>query len=740
MSISRHFLAGVCLFVAAACEGKVAEETFAGYWRKIATNPLPAALFRVDPAVSRSGHDAYTVRETEGTLVFTGSNERSVLYAVYDFFERNGCAWFWDGDRLPPKRDIPVAGIDIREESKFEYRAIRYFAHRGLTRFQAEHWGIDEWKREIDWCLKRRLNCLMPRIGMDDIWQKAFPSLVPYPDPRKPVHTERAGYDNRNLFWPLQYRGELRRELTAYATARGLLVPTDFGTMTHWYSRTPKEFLDAKNPPFLPQASSDYSEPTGLVWDIFQPGWLDDYWRLTQAALDAGYGGRELLHTIGLGERLCYSDRTKNLGLKKDVMEKLFKLADEKSPQSKILLAGWDFYAAWSPQEVRSFVPSLDRKNLIVWDYEADSRAGWNARFLEPHGNFTDWGLVGRIPYTFGIFLAYEQALDIRADYSLIEERQKVIENDPMCKGYIFWPESSHTDIFLLRYFTANAWKGGLTSAELLPPFCRGRYAGQAPLFERVWRRVIPVGALLDWYGNYGMSLVASTLSRQENSLWERSFMEWTRALDGCEEIFAALADVKWTDDFVRRDSIDLARTVLDRLLEAKRRQLVLAYESWRKGILGEQSRLDSVVSDFESLSSAMPRLLALHEDYSLADSLARLNVVHPVANPDFDHVLVDNAVNGYCRSHQYEAAACWYEPLARDCAEAVRAKIAAGDRSPIDVKALAAKSESYHRSMLRRPLVDMRPVAPRTEAAFRRLMRELSKCPLFRQMSGQDK
>ena len=738
-TITRGLCLMTAVIIASACGATpLAEVVFRDYWAKIATNPPPAVSFRVDRAVSKSGNDAYSIRERDGALVFTGSNARSVLYAVYDFFGRKGCSWFWDGDRLPPKGAVAVGGTDVREESKFEYRAIRYFAHRGLARFQSEHWGLEDWKKEIDWCLKRRLNCLMPRIGMDDVWQKAFPDIVPYPDPARPVLTGRKGYDNRDLFWPLQYRGELRKALTDYATERGLYVPTDFGTMTHWYARTPQEFLDAKNPPFLPQATRDYSEKTGLVWDIFRGEWLANYWHLTETSLAAGYGGRELLHTIGLGERLCYSDRAKNLKIDEDVMAKLFELAGAKSPQSKILLAGWDFYSTWSPAEVRDFVSGLDPEKVIVWDYEADAVEGWNPRFLEPQGNFTHWGLIGRVPYTFGIFLAYEAALDIRANYPLIEARQKLVENDPMCKGYIFWPESSHTDTFLLRYFTANAWKGGKASTELLPEFCRERYGAQAAAFENVWRRVIPASALLDWGGNYASRLTSATLKDEEADPWGRPLQDWFAALRGCEDTFAALAEMKWTDGFARRDSVDLARTLLDRLLEAKRRQLVWSVNAWRNGILGEQRRFDAVVGDFEFLHAAMTRLLALHEDYSLADSLDRLDATHPVANPNFGHVLVDNAVNGYCRSHQYEAAAFWYEPLARDCAAAVRAKVASGDRAtPIDTKALAAKSEAYHQSLLTRPLAEMRPTAPRTEAAFRTLMRELARRPLFGEISS---
>ena len=373
----------------------------------------------------------------------------------------------------------------------------------------------------------------MPRIGMEDTWQKTFPDIVPYPDPRKNLRANGKGYDNRDLFWPLQYRGELRKAFTDYAFGRGLMIPTDFGTMTHWYSRTPQEFLDAKKPPFLPQATSGYGEKTGLVWDIFQGEWLSDYWRLTQSFIDAGYGTGDLLHTIGLGERLCFRDRAKNLQMKIDVMKKLFALANEKCPNSKILLAGWDFYSAWNAAEVRSLLPHLDPEKVLILDYEGDAVEGWDYEFQCLKGNFTHWDVIGKYPYTFGIFLAYENALDIRANYPLIEARQKLIENDPMCKGYILWPESSHTDIFALRYFTANAWKGGRTSAELLPEFCRDRYGAQAATLENIWRKAIECAPLYDWWGNYGMWLAGSALDEQEDNLWQHPVADWLIARRG---------------------------------------------------------------------------------------------------------------------------------------------------------------------------------------------------------------
>ena len=278
--------------------------------------------------MSKSGKDAYAIKSSARGVTITGSNERSTWYGLYDLLERRGgCHWFWDCDVVPKKATIDLSRLDVAEEAQFEYRGLRYFAHRGLTRFQAEHWGLEDWKKEIDWCLKRRLNVFMLRIGQDDLFQRAFPETCAYPDPSKDLPGHGKGYDNRTLFWSLQFRGKLRQDLQKYAFARGLLVPEDFGTMTHWYSRTPEDFLDGKKPPFLPQSTGGYSERNGLVWDIRDPKWVDAYWKLTTVACDAYGKGRdqELLHTIGLGEDLMLH----NGAAKSSRMEKMSGIAAE---------------------------------------------------------------------------------------------------------------------------------------------------------------------------------------------------------------------------------------------------------------------------------------------------------------------------------------------------------------------------------------------------------------------------
>ena len=711
---------------------KAAADEFRKYWKEVTERPVAGTsekrvTFEIDPKLDAT-YDEYRIVSDEKGVKFVGANGRAVLYAVYDFFERQaGCRWFWDGDKVPKKETIELGGLDVREKARFEYRGLRYFAHRGLSRFQAEHWSLNDWKQEIDWMLKRRLNVFMPRIGMDDTWQKAYPDVVPYPDPKAPAGDNLTGYNNRVSAWGLKARGELRKQFTEYAFDRGLMIPTDFGTMTHWYSRTPVEFLEKYKPPFLPQANQNYNERTGLVWDIFQGDWLDKYWHLTEAFLDAGYGKPDLLHTIGLGERFCFKDPAKNLKMKKDVLAALAKKALAKYPDSKILLAGWDFYCCWKSSEVRELVKELDPKNTIIWDYECDAVLGGDAYKLDPDGvsDFTKWDVVGKFPYTFGIFLAYEAALDIRANYEVIEAREKLVAEDPMCKGYLFWPESSHTDTFLLRYFTANAWKPGQAHDKLLPEFCRDRYGKNAAQFEEVWKRVIPLSSILSWWGNWGMDVV----EWGDKYVGGRDYEKDVELLDAAPEALGILAAIEPEDEFQRRDAIDLARTILDRAVFVKRHRLVKQYADWCAGKTGA-AEMKRTIRSFKKLVKVATEVLALHPDYSLDESLDKLYQSGNVLAPDFGKVLLDNAINGYCRSHQYEIAAGWYLPMAEKVCDKMMEQVESSTVQPstsnlqpqLKDSIVKVRGEIYDK-FVKEGIGPYRPTLPRILQEYRRVL-----------------
>jgi len=691
--------------------------------REAATN---AVVFAIDPQVSAKGRDAFAVKSEGAGVKITGANERSLWYGLYDLLEkRGGCRWFWDGDVVPKAEKLDLTNLDYRDEAHFEYRAIRYFAHRGLTRFQAEHWGLDDWKREIDWCLKRKLNVFMLRIGQDDLFQRTFPETCAYPDPAQPLPGHGRGYDDRSLFWSLQFRGRLRQQLQQYGRERGLMIPEDFGTMTHWYSRTPEDFLDKRKPSFIPNIGG-YGERNGLVWDVRDGNqWVDAYWKMTQTAVEAygeGVANQQLLHTIGLGERHVFRDRQANFDLKVKALRTFLDRAHRDYPQAKVLIAGWDFYLTWKTDEVRKFWPTLDPAHDIIWDYEGDQNPA------DRHSNFTEWDVIGKFPYTYSMFLAYEAALDVRADYDTIEKRMQMVHEDPMCKGFILWPESSHTDILALRYFTANAWtKTTLAHGEVLDEFCASRYGKLAPDLKPLWQLVIPMGKLRRWENrNYGW--IFTTGDGFLPGGWNHPqhaarLAEWQAADRAAAKVFQGLAKLPWQDEFVKRDAIDLARTALDRSIAARTYALCHDLPEWRQG-RRKGNDLAARAANIAALVEKMSDVLALHTDYSLWESLQRLNAVQPVKNPRFDRTLLDNASCRYCQSHQYELARHWYEPAAKEMAAAIARDVAKG---PCKATRAYTPGEKRRQQLLEQGLEPLRPTLPRTESNYRRVMSEIA-------------
>ena len=631
-----------------------------------AVNPLVADLYlslRIGNLGIRYGTDDYTVRTQEAdgrqVLILAGGRPRSALYAVYRYFEIFcGCRWFWDGDRLP-KTALPTAGIDLTESPRFDYRGIRYFAHRSLHRFQAEHWNFEDWKREIDWLLKKRMNLFMLRIGMDDLFQKAFPDVVSYPDRDKTLPEAGEGFDDRTLFWSLQYRGELRKKVLRYAFARDLMHPEDCGTMSHWYSRTPREFLEKKDPPLLAMSHQNYSDRTGYVWDIRHKENFDNYFKLTETHVKE-YGKPELFHTIGLGERRFSEDPEVNKRMKLFVYHKIAARVKEEYPNAPLLIASWDLWMHFTPEEVRVLVADLDPAQAIILDYTSDTARD---------NNFTRWGLLGRFPWIFGIFGGYEPNSDIRGFYDLANERLKTAKADPACKGMIYWPELSHGDPFAIEYVTRNAWERETPPiGEQVARYCRDRYpAALTAQMTALWRDFMPIVQTSAWsvdqsYHMTGRDVFLYIARRAEFEKERADFYGEKVALfaphkKAAAKLLSRLAEIKTDDEMTRRDLFDIARTVIGRYLNAA------IYKTERLYAVGAPAEeLTAPMAAAEALTEALIGVLAVHEDYSLLASLRRLQSVTET-NPNFEETLKNNAECSYCRSFIYENAAYLYLP-----------------------------------------------------------------------------
>ncbi len=689
----------------------------------------------IDSFGIRYGTDDYALRSVERDgntwLFLAGGCGRSTVYAVYDYFERRlGCHYFWDGDVIGRADGLPLGGLNVVESPRFNYRGLRYFAHRGLHRYQAEHWSLSDWKREIDWMMKRRLNFFMLRIGMDDVFQRAFPDIVDYPSPTRKPPESAGGYDDRTLFWPLEYRSELRKKILEYARDRGLVHGEDFGTMTHWYSRTPVQYLEKKKPVLLAQESVGYNQRTGLCWDPRVDENLENYMKLTDVYANY-YGRPELFHTIGLAERFIFKERGRNMKMKIYTYRRTLQKIRQRYPNSRQLLAAWDFIGWWKPDEIKTLIRELDPEHQIILDYMCDHD--------DPEQSFLNWGVVGGFPWIVGIFHAFEAENDIRGPYALTQRRLETAAADDFCKGMVLWPELSHSDTLMLEYFARNSWRPDrLAIAPLAEAMCADRYGEAARRMNAIWQRLLPVTDQVGW-GVYSRRGADDPECPKYSHNWNDNFTAISRifetgaclrhpsevdvshwkymlscahetARNGVDvlEMIAGLSDADLGNRFIARDAVDIAQTVVGRYFHWAVLKLFVVKHGFDVGG-SVDADVTGIIAAHKGLSDAMTGVMGCHADYSMHATLTGLNEVCAVA-PAFESTLKRNLVNGYCRQPAFEPCKYLYRREHEVFFDWFRKNLDAGVRGAWDdSEPLKAKAALFDEFMAR-PLAEMRP------------------------------
>lgn len=672
-----------------------------------AVNHLAAEWYlakKIDDFGIRYGQDNYRIytKEIDGhpCIFLSGGRPRATIYAVYRYFEKYcGCRWFWDGDRIP-KSKLTLNGIDLTEAPRFEYRGLRYFAHRSLHRFQAEHWNFEDWKKEIDWMLKKRLNLFMLRIGLDDIFQKAFPDTVPYPKLGEELPEAGPDHHDRNLFWSLEYRGELRKKLLTYAFEHDLMHPEDCGTITHWYSRTPKAYLEKVNPTLL--CGEKYGgEATAQTWDVLDDENLKNYFKLTETHIKE-YGKPDIFHTIGLAERSFSTDNEVNMRLKLYVYRRICSYLKEKYPNAPLLIASWDLWGWFGNKDVQRLLSELDPNQSIIFDYTSDTVRDCN---------FSEWGVVGKFPWIFGLFSGYEADNDIRGFYHWSNERIKLAKNDPFCKGLVLWPELSHGDTFMTEYAAYNAWENETMSIEeFIDYYCKNRYSAEnSGVMQKLWQTFMPIVEMRSWnpvnsmYMQFGQDTFVQLITRAKfdtklYSCFGREPEDGAKHQNEAVEVLRTLATVVPDDEMLRRDVIDISRTVIGRFIDCAIRLAERLY-------LAKDHRMYMAMDSAVGLMKILCGVLASHSDFSLLHSLQLLEKTTET-NPNFEITLKRNAAGYYCRSHISENANYLYLPEMQIIFEEV--KKAFECNSPIDRDSIEIRIKANTDSFFATPLSDM--------------------------------
>jgi hypothetical protein len=713
-----------------------------------AVNPVVHRLIlqaRIENLGVRYGTDDYRIlslKDGERTvLVLAGGAGRSTIYAVYDFFRKKaGAEYFWDGDVIPKRASIELTGCDFTERPHFEYRGLRYFAHRGPHRFHAEMWDFEDWKREIDWMLKKRFNLFMLRTGIDDLFQRAFD--LPYP-PEDGVDpdAEPRSYNDRTSFWPLKYRGELRKRVLAYARERGLIHPEDTGTITHWYSHTPSSFMK-KYPdfPVTRDQKTGYKLATHAIWDIEHEQTWDAYWRLTETHIRE-FGEPRMFHTIGLAERTFGADERENLQRKLHAYRKIQEVLRRRHPDAPLLIASWDLMFKWKNEDVQNLLKEFDPQRTIVLDYTADQL---------DRKTYRDWNTYKKFPWIFGVFHAFAGDSDMREDYRILQERIGESTQDPQCRGLVLWPEISHSNTLLLEYLAANGWRPDRLDANaFVTRFCVGRYPSSlAASMEQVWRPFLSIAGTHHWtHVGAGqkpsgiavqfdphLRILASTeytnLTDERVELHAKELQRIVTSLREAPAILERLAQSSkagYANELWRRDAIDIVRTIISRALKASLMRSCVAMKAGRGS--------DNMDTVSKGLMQQLGDLLALSDDFSLHATMKRLERarelggVTPKLNPHTEQTLKGNSENSYCRAHQYELVRYVYQPELDEYWKWANSQLQAAQKKPWTRPAsFTTARRTIQDRFYGTPLAKMAPKRRRSAESLRETIEETRK------------
>jgi len=717
-----------------------------------AVNPVVHGLIRsgaIEGLDIVYGGDNYRIlsvlKDGRNYLILSGGSGLSTIYAVYDFFRKQADAeYFWDGDIIPRRENIKITELDYYEKPRFSYRGLRYFAHRSLHRFQAEHWDLEDWKNEIDWLLKERFNFFMLRTGIDDLFQRAFPDDVPYPpDDRQDPDARQRSYDDRTSFWQLKYRGELRKQVLQYARDRGLLHPEDAGTITHWYSHTPGSFYKSfPDFPVIKDQKTGYSLPTQAIWDIEDQRSWDAYWKLTETHIrEFGGGSPRMFHTIGMAERTFGASDRENLQSKLYVYRKTQQRLREHYPDLPLIIASWDFIGwRWKDEDVQDLMKEFDPERTILLDYTADKN---------DKVTYKDWDVYKKFPWIFGIFHSLEKNSDIHEDYNILTPRLKEVVDDPMCLGLSMWTENSHTDTYLLEYLADNSWRPErLETSQATERFCKARYSPEIRNeMTSLWNSFLGVSQTMHWgltgivfsepqfrmlTGSTYINLNADQIKNLKGE-YQRVYAGLVNAPEVLNSL-AALSENNYDNPQWKRDVLDMARTVASRAYFTALIKGSLQMEAWRenKSSPAEIRKTSKLTYD---LLTCMSDLLAMSDDFSMYASFLRLsqakelNGVKPLLNPHTELTLKGNAENSYCRSHQYELVKYVYGPELKAYWNYVFGKIKSGDRS--EWKRPDEFNDQYKiiaDKFYDTPLSSMAPDVPRNPAKLSEILLRMEK------------
>ena len=457
------------------------------------TNPMIEKLNAagaIEVTSEKPGLDGFVIktldRHHKKVLVLASAQPRGCLYAVYHLLENYAHVGFFPvgGENIPHNANLTLEPIDLAQRPQFPDR--EYFQGCAYS-YSAQFWTAEDWKAEIDWMAKKKLNLLHLTLGAEEPKKVAMESFgVPMP----PL-TESARRDQ-----------VLLKEIFAYARSLGIrvvgpafngYVPADFRKKypdTH-YVQVNWQGVDI----------NQLIYPDDPMFAEISTRFLKEYIRL--------FGTDHFYNIDPFPETDPGKDQAEKDKLKRDFASAVVKGIRNADPQGIWIASGWAFLdeKVWPKHAVKTFLDAIPADMFILND-------GWCDQ--KPLYKQLDY-YFGKM-WGFGVLHSMGGWTTVHGDLGDLIRRTHEVVADPQaanCKNFYIMPEivrhntvyfdlaadlawqpqsialSPYLDDYLARrYGTAEAaamrpaWDE--LTASVYGPFDYGIYNFVAPPYQKV--------------------------------------------------------------------------------------------------------------------------------------------------------------------------------------------------------------------------------------------------------------
>lgn len=542
------------------------------------------------------GLDAFEVSASGGTVHVRGTSNVAICRGAYEYL-KDAChvQVSWNGGAVKVPAKLP----DYVKRSVVGPNRWRHYFNICTFGYTTVWWDWVRWQREIDWMALHGINMPLAMTGQDKVWQTTFHQLgVPQESIDKwfsgPAFLPWHWMGNLNgHMGPLSQRwieaqAALQKRILQRERSLGMkpvvpgfsgFVPTDFSKFhpgvklsspTAWCDFAPTTFVDVRDPIFVQIGKrfvQNYRKEFGsdhfYLCDTFNE--QNPQFPKETELDDLAASGRSVISALKAGD-----------------------------PDAVWVMQGWLFYNEanyWTVPRVEALMRDIPQNGMIVLDLATNESAVWKR--LPP---------VRQMGWIYNTLHNYGQNTALQGDLQHLANRAYEDLNDPAhgkMLGMGLTPEGIEQNPVVYELMTDAMWTNErIDISKWIVGYVQSRYGSAPADAVAAWRMLIETvygpkqAGRAAWRGRPSVRVAPPSYDMPQ-------LREALRKLLSCR----SLRD----NERYQRDIVDVAKTWLGGLADARLAGALLNEGVDRSLALGERSAFFNVLDDLDRVMATRP-------------------------------------------------------------------------------------------------------------------------------------